>query len=169
MPTGQERIRSTDKFRILDSFRYDNWRTPGLWDTSETNIFGQMQPGLVGLAQPQAVFTAATFLSLCPAPYTAATCPPHTASSSADVVNGPTSSFLGQNMRSNTFRTSVRLQQASDRPNRLCVHGPHHRRFQRDFLFGGNVLCRAEPAARLRTIFLLRAEPALCLPPARRP
>jgi hypothetical protein len=93
----------TDRFRILDSFRYDNWRTPGLWDTSETNIFGQMQPGLVGLAQPQAVFTAATFISLCPAPYTAATCPSHSASSSADAVNGPTSSFLGQNIRSNTF------------------------------------------------------------------
>jgi hypothetical protein len=93
----------TDKFRILDSFRYDNWRTPGLWDTAETNIFGQMQPGLVGLAQPQAVFTAATFLSLCPAPYAAATCPKHTATSSADSVNGPTSSFLGQNIRSNTF------------------------------------------------------------------
>ncbi len=93
----------TDRFRILDSFRYDNWRTPGLWDTSETNIFGQMQPGLVGLAQPQAVFSAATFLSLCPAPYTAVTCPSHAASSSADIVNGPTSSFLGQNIRSNTF------------------------------------------------------------------
>ncbi len=94
----------TDKFRILDAFRYDNWRTPGLWDTAETNIFGQMQPGLVGLAAPQAVFTAATFLALCPAPYTAATCPNHTASSSADIVNGPTSSFLGQNLRSNTFQ-----------------------------------------------------------------
>ena len=93
----------TDKFRILDSFRYDNWRTTGLWDTSETNIFGQMQPGLVGLAQPQALFTSATFLSLCPAPYTAATCPSHTASSSADIVDGPTSTFLGQNIRSNTF------------------------------------------------------------------
>jgi len=94
----------TDKFRILDSFRYDNWRTPGLWDTSETNIFGQMQPGLHGLAQPQAVFTAANFLSLCPAPYTGATCPNHTAGSAADVVNGPTSTFLGQNLRSNTFQ-----------------------------------------------------------------
>jgi hypothetical protein len=93
----------TEKFRILDSFRYDNWRTPGLWDTSETNIFGQMQSGLVGLAQPQSVFTAATFLSLCPAPYTAVTCPAHSASSSADIVDGPTSSFLGQNIRSNTF------------------------------------------------------------------
>ena len=94
----------TDKFRILDSFRYDNWRTPGLWDMTETNIFGQMQPGLVGLAQPQSVFTAVTFLSLCPAPYTAATCPSHSATSSADVVNGPTDTFLGQNMRSNTFQ-----------------------------------------------------------------
>src|ERR1700691_3734239 len=93
----------TDKFRILDSFRYDNWRTPGLWDTSETNLFGQMQSGLVGLAQPQSVFTAATFLSLCPAPYTATTCPSHSTSSSADVVNGPTYSFLGQNIRSNSF------------------------------------------------------------------
>ncbi|MGB8322951.1 MAG: hypothetical protein WCE52_08325, partial [Candidatus Acidiferrum sp.] len=94
----------TEKFRILDSFRYDNWRTPGLWDTSETNIFGQMQPGLVGLNQPQSVFTAGTFLSLCPAPYTAITCPSHSASSAADVVNGPTSSFLGQNIKSNTFQ-----------------------------------------------------------------
>jgi hypothetical protein len=93
----------TDKFRILDSFRYDNWRTPGLWDTSETNIFGQMQPGLVGLAQPRALFSTATFLSLCPAPYTAATCPDHTASSSADIVDGPTLSFLGQNIRANAF------------------------------------------------------------------
>jgi hypothetical protein len=94
----------TDKFRILDAFRYDNWRTPGLWDTSETNIFGQMQPGLVGLAQPQAIFTEANFIALCPPPYTAATCPSHSASSAADVVDGPTSTFLGQNLRSNTFQ-----------------------------------------------------------------
>jgi hypothetical protein len=94
----------TDKFQILDSFRYDNWRTPGLWDSAETNIFGQLQPGLMGLAQPQSIFTAATFIALCPAPYTAFTCPGHTASSSADIVNGPTSSFLGQNIKSNTFQ-----------------------------------------------------------------
>jgi hypothetical protein len=99
----------TDKFRILDSFRYDNWRTPGLWDTSETNLFGQMQSGLVGLAQPQSVFTAATFLSLCPPPYSAATCPSHSASSSADTVNGPTSTFLGQNIRSNTVELQYDL------------------------------------------------------------
>ena len=30
----------TDKFRIEDLFRYDNWRIPGMWATYETNIFG---------------------------------------------------------------------------------------------------------------------------------
>ncbi len=101
----------TDRLRIIDSFRYDNWRTPGLWDASETNIFGQMQPGLVGLAQPQATFTATTFLSICPAPYTAATCPAHTASSSADSFDGPTSTFLGQNVRSNTVQLQYDFSQ----------------------------------------------------------
>jgi len=93
----------TEKFRILDAFRYDNWRIPGVWDSIETNIVGQSQPGLVGLEQPQALFYAATFLSICPAPYTAATCPSHTASSPADSVSGPTYTFLGQNIRANTF------------------------------------------------------------------
>jgi hypothetical protein len=106
----------SDKFRILDSFRYDNWRTPGLWNTSETNIFGQMQPGLVGLAQPQALFTSANFIALCPAPYTAVTCPSHSASSSADIVDGPTSSFLAQNVRSNTFELQY------DFSKRLTAH-----------------------------------------------
>ena len=92
----------TDKFRVLDFFRYDNWRIPGLWDFAETNIFGQMQPGLTGLEQPQSLFNASNFLSLCPAPYTAVTCPSHTAGSPADVSNGMTSTFLGQNIRSNT-------------------------------------------------------------------
>jgi hypothetical protein len=101
----------TDKLRIIDSFRYDNWRTPGLWDASETNIFGQMQPGLIGLAQPQATFTAATFLSICPAPYTAITCPGHTASSPVDSFDGPTSTFLGQNVRSNTVQLQYDFSQ----------------------------------------------------------
>jgi hypothetical protein len=94
----------TDKFRLIDSFRYDNWRTPGLWNTAETNIFGQMQPGLIGLDQPQAIFDTATFIAQCPPPYTALTCPAHTSNAAADVVNGPTSTFLGQNLRSNTLQ-----------------------------------------------------------------
>lgn len=94
----------TDKLRILDSFRYNNWRIPGMWDEAETSIFSQMQPNVSGLTEPQALFNAATFLSLCPPPYTATTCPSHTSSSPADSTNGPTYTFLGQNIRSNTFQ-----------------------------------------------------------------
>jgi len=93
----------TDKFRILDMFRYDNWRIPGYWGFDETSIFGQMQPGVTGLLQPQALFTAANFYSICPAPYTEASCPAHTTSSAADVTDGSTYTFLGQNIRSNNF------------------------------------------------------------------
>ena len=40
-----------EKFRILDFFRYDNWRIPGQWDAVETNSFGTPSPapGVVGL------------------------------------------------------------------------------------------------------------------------
>jgi len=93
----------TQKFRIEDSFRYNNWRIPGMWDAAETSVFPQMQPGLAGLGQPQALFNAATFLSTCPPPYTAATCPNHSDSSPADSTNGPSYTFLGQDIRSNTF------------------------------------------------------------------
>ena len=100
----------TDKFRIEDSFRYDNWRIPGFWATAETNIFGAAGSGQVGLALPLSLFnqvspaTAATFAALCPAaPYNQAGCPLHTSSSGADVTNELSYQFLGQNLKSNTF------------------------------------------------------------------
>ncbi|MGC1619095.1 MAG: hypothetical protein WA765_11470 [Candidatus Acidiferrum sp.] len=89
----------TDKFRILDSFRYDNWRIPGMWALDETNIYGTGYPGLTGLQQSQAVFNATN----CPLDSNAVTCPFHSASSAADVVSGLASSFLGQNLKSNTL------------------------------------------------------------------
>ncbi len=46
----------TNKLRILDTFRYDNWRIPGMWALDETNIFGTGYPDLAGLQQSQAVF-----------------------------------------------------------------------------------------------------------------
>lgn len=102
----------TEKFRILDTFRFDNWRTPGVWDLAETNIFGENEPAgspLAGLAAPQAIFTPATFLSVCPFPYTAVTCPKHTSGSAADLLNGNTSTFLGQDLTSNTFQLQYDL------------------------------------------------------------
>ncbi len=95
----------TDKLRILDEFRYDNWRIPGTWALDETNIFGTGFPGLAGLQQSEAVFNAAN----CPPPYSAPTCPQHapttptSAGSAADVITGLASTFLGQNLKSNTL------------------------------------------------------------------
>jgi hypothetical protein len=95
----------TDKFRILDSFRYDNWRIPGMWALDETNIFGTGYPGLVGLQQSEAVFNVTN----CPVGSNAMTCPQHlgptatSAGSAADVITGLATSFLGQDLKSNTF------------------------------------------------------------------
>jgi hypothetical protein len=89
----------TDKLRILDIFRYDNWRIPGMWALDETNIFGTGFPGLLALQQSQAVFNAAN----CPVASNAATCPQHAATSAADVITGLATSFLGQNLKSNTI------------------------------------------------------------------
>jgi hypothetical protein len=90
-----------EKLRILDSFRYDNWRIPGQWDTLETNIFGTPSPapGVVGLLLSPAVFNSTN----CPsAPYNQANCPQHAASSGADLTNEIAAQFLGQNIKSNT-------------------------------------------------------------------
>ena len=106
----------TNNFRIVDSFRYDNWRIPGIWDGLLTNLYAPKPiaqpapaPALVGLQLPPVVFapvvpTGPTFASICPGPtYSADTCPQHSGSS-ADVLSQLVSRFLGQNIRSNTFQ-----------------------------------------------------------------
>ena len=95
----------TDKLGILDTFRYDNWRIPGMWALDETNIFGTGYPGLAGMQQSEAVFNVTN----CPVGSNAMTCPQHlgptpaSAGSAADVIAGYATSFLGQNLKSNTF------------------------------------------------------------------
>src|SRR5271156_1622091 len=89
----------TDKLNILDSFRYDNWRIPGMWALAETNLYGTGFPGLAGLQQSEAVFNTTN----CPVASNAVTCPFHSATSAADVINGMASSFLGQNLKTNTL------------------------------------------------------------------
>src|SRR6202041_813971 len=91
-----------DKLRILDSFRYDNWRIPGVWDTADTAVFGTPSPapGVVGLLLSPATFNSTN----CPiAPYNQANCPQHAAGSPADVTNEIAMQFLGQNLKSNTL------------------------------------------------------------------
>jgi hypothetical protein len=88
-----------DKARILDFFRYDNWRSPGLWDLEETNIYPTGFAGLSGLQQNQAIFNTTN----CPLNSNAVTCPQHSSTSTADVINGLATTFLGENLKSNTI------------------------------------------------------------------
>ena len=86
-------IHVTDKFRIVDSFRYDGFRIPGNWSLVTANFVGAT------LLSPANVFSPAT----CPPPFTAATCPQHNASSAADLIVDNRNDFLGQKRTSNTF------------------------------------------------------------------
>jgi len=95
----------TDKLNILDSFRYDNWRIPGMWALAETNIYGTGFPGLTGMQQSEAVFNTTN----CPLDSNAVTCPFHSTTSAADVIHGLASSFLGQNLKSNTLELEYTL------------------------------------------------------------
>lgn len=96
----------SDKFRIVDFFRYDNWRIPGQWTSFGTNLFGTppAAPGQAGLTLPIATFTPANFATVCPAPFTGPNCPQHSSGSLADVVDQVFTRFLGQNLKSNTFQ-----------------------------------------------------------------
>jgi hypothetical protein len=88
----------TDKLRVEDFFHYYNWRIPGLWDSVLGNLF---TTGGTGLGSPIGTFVPA----LCDVAnnYSGPTCPSHTTSSAADVVDGFNQNFLKQDMKSNTF------------------------------------------------------------------
>jgi hypothetical protein len=97
-----------DKLRILDMFRYDNWRIPGMFDAADTTIFGTPSPapGVVGILLSPGVFNS----TYCPvAPFNQANCPQHTASSAADVTNEIATQFLAQNIKSNTIEAQYDL------------------------------------------------------------
>lgn len=94
----------TEKFRVLDAFRYDNWRIPGVWDAVEGNQFSSFGAGFPSMLLPIVNFTPATFNTICPAPYTAATCPQHASGSGPDIETEINNNFLGQNLKQNTFQ-----------------------------------------------------------------
>ena len=84
----------TDRFRIVDRFRFNNFRLPGALSTTNNDLFGANL-----LATPN-VFGSAT----CPAPYTAATCPQHASGSPADITTEAHASFFKQDEKTNTFQ-----------------------------------------------------------------
>jgi len=86
-------VHATDKFRLVDGFRFSNFRIPGTWNLLSGNLFGATL-----LSTPN-LFDLAT----CPPPFTAATCPQHTTSSGADITQDQRYDFLRQNSKLNTF------------------------------------------------------------------
>jgi hypothetical protein len=86
-------VRVTDKFRIVDTFRYDAFRIPGSFSLVTANLFGATL-----LSKPNP-FTPAS----CPPPFTAATCPQHVSSSAADLIVDNRNDFLRQDRKTNTF------------------------------------------------------------------
>jgi len=86
-------INVTKKFRIVDTFRYDAFRIPGSFSLTTATQFGATL-----LSNPN-FFSPAT----CPPPFTAATCPQHNASSSADLIVDNRNDYLGQSRKVNTF------------------------------------------------------------------
>lgn len=84
-------ITVNDKFRIVDTFRFHNFRIPGLWESDELNFFG------TSMLLPPNLFNPAT----CPS--TSSTCPQHTTSSPADVISALASTFLQQDTKTNQF------------------------------------------------------------------
>ena len=109
----------TQKLRIADSVRYDNWRNPGSLSLVTGTLFPTLPSlaGQTGILLPVAQFAPVvssgpavpTFTSICPSPYTATTCPQHTNSSSADAATTLYAQFLGQKLMSNTIQLEADL------------------------------------------------------------
>jgi hypothetical protein len=91
--------RLTEKLHLIDSFRYDNFRIPTGWNYSTGSLFGAT------LLSPANVFTPGS----CPPPFTAATCPQHSSSSSADVIVDALNQFLKQTSAVNTFEVEYQF------------------------------------------------------------
>jgi hypothetical protein len=115
--TGDYRL--TDKLSIEDDYSFENWRSPSMWNTIATNLFGTppAAPGQSGLLLPISVFTPATFATVCPtAPYNGPNCPQHNTSSLSDVTGEFVSRFLGQSIQRNLIELKY------DFTRRVSVH-----------------------------------------------
>jgi len=85
-------VRVTDRFHIVDQFRYTNFRIPGNWLYVKNSFFG------ASLGAAPNIYSSAA----CPTA-TSAGCPQHTSSSGADVITDSLSDFLRQSYTLNTF------------------------------------------------------------------
>ncbi len=88
-------FRVTDQFRLVDTFRFSNFRIPGYWNTSQVSGFPLDSPA--SLLSPIATFDPTT----CAGDPT--TCPKHSSSSPADVSSQLVQRFIGEDSKYNTI------------------------------------------------------------------
>lgn len=86
-------IHITDNLRLVDSFRWSNWRIP------QDTTFNTITLFAPNADTPPNVFSPAT----CPRPFTGKGCPQHTNSSGADLATDVFANFLKQDTKLNTF------------------------------------------------------------------
>ena len=88
----------TPNFRLVDSFTYDRFQLPGTWDFATLSLFAQG-------GGPALLLSPGSFdPTNCPSPFTANTCPQHTADSGPDISTGTWLRYLGQNYKSNAVQ-----------------------------------------------------------------
>ncbi|HVI09283.1 MAG TPA: hypothetical protein VND65_13425 [Candidatus Binatia bacterium] len=88
-------FRITDHLRLVDSFRFSNFRIPGIAGLNTLNLFPGASPATLLL--PIVTYSAATCN-----PGTGAGCPVHSSSSAADLSSTTVTPFLGQDAKYNT-------------------------------------------------------------------
>jgi hypothetical protein len=85
-------VRLTDKFNLIDQFRYNNFRIPGNWLYTTNSLFAATLTTAPNLYSP----------ANCPT-ITSLGCPQHTTSSGADVITDSLTDFLRQATTMNTI------------------------------------------------------------------
>ncbi len=88
----------TDKFHIVDQFRFDDFRIPTEWDSVSGTFF---TTGGTGLGAPIGVFNTANcdVANL----YSGTTCPFHTLTNGADLTTGVNLNYFAVNLKTNTL------------------------------------------------------------------
>lgn len=95
---GAVTVHVSEKLRVVDTFRFNHFRLPGMQVFAESSLFG------TSMLVPPNIFTPNPLAppASCPTP-TDLGCPQHNASSPADFIIGLSNRFLGQNTKVNTF------------------------------------------------------------------
>ena len=159
----------TEKFRIEDAFRYDNWRIPGVWDAVEGNQFSSLGRGL-------SVDAAANRVSLLRRPSTRFARPrtqrrPARSTlpgSGPDIETEINSKFPWTEPEAEHVSASIRFLEAFQRAHRVSLHEPKNRRLRLVSRHGRNLFPRRPHRHRGELIISRRAATAPSRHPRRR-